>query len=194
MQKLGRRLLLTDGLRQVCPYVGDELRAEAHAGVVILDSFLQAADVDVRQLAGVAVAPGAEEVGVDVAVTVLGVREDHAALGAAEVLATPAEQRALEVVVVHPTPFVGHAARLKDVLYPLEQLVVDEVLVPSLVLLAFEPYEPDVVPVPQHVGELADRDLRLRVPAVGPHSEAPVVQLVGEIGQGVVASGVQLEG
>ncbi|MDH2389071.1 hypothetical protein QCN29_09760 [Streptomyces sp. HNM0663] len=194
MQQLGRRFLLTDGLRQVSPYVGDELRAEANAGVVILDGFLQAADVDVRQLAGVAVASSAEEVGVDIAVAVLGVREDHAALGAAEVLATPAEQRTLEVVVVHPAPFVGHAARLKDALHPLEQLVVDEVLVPPLVLLAFEPYEPDVVPIPQQVRELADRDLRLRVPAVGPHPEPAVVQLVGEIGQGVVTGGVQLEG
>ncbi|WP_234531654.1 hypothetical protein [Streptomyces shenzhenensis] len=100
MEELGRALLLVQHGSQVGTHRARELGREPDSRVVGLDSFLDPPERDVGQLAGVAVAAGAEEVPVCVAVPVGGLAQDHAAAFAVTTQAGAAEQRAFQLVVV----------------------------------------------------------------------------------------------
>ncbi|RFS84153.1 hypothetical protein D0T12_18530 [Actinomadura spongiicola] len=194
MQQPCRGFLTVDDLRQVRPHVRDERLVEPHRPVVLLDRPLHPAHVQIRQLTDMVIPPRTEEVAVDVAVAILRVLEDQAPSGAAVVLAGPTEQRPLEVVVVHPASFVGHAARVDGLLHPLEQLLLDERLMPPPVLLTLVGNPPQVVLIPQQVGQFAQRDLPFRVLGAARHAQAPLVEFVTQVCQRPFARGVQLEG
>ncbi|WP_262064047.1 hypothetical protein [Streptomyces sp. STR69] len=112
LEELGRGLLLVDHGRQFGAHGRDELWREAHRGVMILDGFLGLLYRDVRQLTDVIEAAIAEEVPVDVAVPVGGVLDDHAAAVTTPATAGAAEQRTLQLVVVHASSLASAVPRV----------------------------------------------------------------------------------
>ncbi|HUY44600.1 MAG TPA: hypothetical protein VMV92_02575 [Streptosporangiaceae bacterium] len=135
--------------------VGNEARAEPDQRVVVLDRHLDPDDVDVWCRAAAVLLVAAEEVGVLGAARVDGVLDDQP-LGDAGLLAPAAKERALEVVVVDPAALPGSRAGLDDVLDALEEVLVDERLVPSVDLLAFVGDDAEVVPVAEHERQFVD--------------------------------------
>nr|WP_246143183.1 hypothetical protein [Actinacidiphila oryziradicis] len=195
MQESGGGFFGAYGLFEVCTHVGDEAGAEADAGVVLLDGLLDVGDADVRSIAGALLAVAAEEVEVLGATRIVDrALDDHPLGDVCCSFATSAEQGALEVVVVGAAALACDTTGLDGVLDALEEGVVDECFVASLDLFTLVRDVPDVVPVAEHVRQLADRylfggELRGR-----PGTQATVVELVRQIGQRVVSCYVQLEG
>ncbi len=95
--------------------------------------------------------------------------------------------------MVDAAALTGGRAGLDDVLDPLEQVFVDECLVPPVDLLAFVGDDAEVVPVAEHERQFVDRYLLGGVHRGWSGSQAAVVQLVGQVGEGVVTAGVELE-
>nr|WP_234531655.1 hypothetical protein [Streptomyces shenzhenensis] len=85
-------------------------------------------------------------------------------------------------------------AAVGDVLHPVEDVFRDERLVASPKLLALVGDPPRVVVIPDDYGQAVRRDAALRVLGVAHHPQAPLVELIGQVGEGVLAGGVQLEG
>nr|WP_236572197.1 hypothetical protein [Nocardiopsis sp. FR4] len=131
-------------------YLLDEGGCESHGGVVGFDRFLQTHHVDVWGAAAAGLVGDAEEVHVLGAVPVGGLLDDHAAVHAAGAMAVTAQERTLEVVVMLTSSFVSSRATVRDGLHPVEQLHVDQRLMPSRVLLALVGDIADVVAVTQH--------------------------------------------
>nr|WP_235828377.1 hypothetical protein [Actinomadura rubteroloni] len=192
VQEAGTRLLLRDGLVQVRPHRRHERRSKADRVVVRFDQFLQLHRVDVRCHAEPRLPSPAEEVEVRRPMPVRRLLHDEAAsftLGRTR----PAEQRPLEVVVVDATELVGGGPCFDDFLHAVEEVLVDDGVVPARVDLALVDDVAEVVAVTQHLGQRRDRQRLRRVGGGRPGGEATVVQFVGEVGQRVVAGGVQLE-
>ncbi|AXB45335.1 hypothetical protein A4R43_24925 [Amycolatopsis albispora] len=190
-QSLGR-FLLVDGAGDFGADGGDELGAEADRGVVVFHGVFDKGDVDVRCFTAAVLLVAAEEVGVFAASGVDGVLDDQP-LGDARSFAASAEQRALEVVGVLAAAFSCRGAGFEEILDAIEQVLVDEWLVPALDLLAIDLYVSEVVAVSQHHGELVDRDLLGGMATGGPGAQAAIVELVGQVFQRVVTGDVELE-
>nr|WP_067667127.1 hypothetical protein [Nocardia miyunensis] len=171
----------------------DELRAEANSGVVGFDRVFDERDVDVRCVAGAVLSVAAEEVGVFGAPGLDDVLDDHA-LSDADSFTALAEQRPLQVVVMHPPTLAGCGARVDDVLNPFEQVFVDQGLVAAPDFLVVVVHVTEVVAVPQHLGQLVDRYLFGGMFQGGPGPKATVVEFFGQLVEGVGVGGVQLEG
>nr|WP_238161086.1 hypothetical protein [Kribbella antibiotica] len=109
-------------------------------------------------------------------------------------VARTAVDRALELVMMGAPPLASHRAGVGDDLDLIEQLFFDQGFVSPVDPFVLVGNEPEVVTVAYHLGELVDRDL-LRWGLSGcSGAEATVIKLVGQIGQRVIASRVQLEG
>nr|WP_230421277.1 hypothetical protein [Actinomadura soli] len=146
---------------------------------MLLHRVLQPRHVDVWCVAGAFLLPSlADEVEVGGAVPVGGLLHDHA-LGEAAGVAGPAEQRALEVVVVDAPVLLGGCPHLDDVLHLLEEFLADKGLVASGDLVALESDHANVVAVAQQVGEPRDGDGLGRSPGCGTCAQSAVVQLFG---------------
>jgi hypothetical protein len=78
-------------------------------------------------------------------------------------------------------------------LHAVEEVLVDERLMPPLDLLVVDRDESEVVAVLEHQGELVDRHLLGLASRCRSRPKPAVVQLVRQVGQGVVTSCVQLE-
>ncbi|WP_206304497.1 hypothetical protein [Streptomyces sp. B27] len=150
MEEPSGSLLFTNGLGDVSADVGDEGRTEPHTGIVALDGILDVDDVDVRSPAGAVLPVAAEEVQVFGATSIDCALEDQA-LGDARLPTPLAEERSLEVVVVHPTTLTRNGAGFDDLLYAFEEVFADERLVTPLELIALVGDVADVVAVAQHV-------------------------------------------
>jgi len=98
-QTRGSLLVLESG-GDMSADVCDEAGTESDGRVVPLDRFFDVEDVDMRRVAAAGLFVPAEEVGVRVPARVDGVLDDHARGGAVLPAAT-AEQRPLEVMVMH---------------------------------------------------------------------------------------------
>lgn len=132
MEQLGGVVLVGDVLMQRCSDRFGELGIEADRGVVAQDGGLDLVHVHVGLGAGGFLAAPAEEVPVGAAVA-LRSGHDHSGL-AALVMAAPAPQRALEVVVRLALSLAGGAAAVEDLLDLVEDLRRDKGLVTALVL------------------------------------------------------------
>nr|WP_139327519.1 hypothetical protein [Microbacterium sp. RURRCA19A] len=120
--------------------------------------------------------------------------EDHAAVGVGFESAPPAPDRALEVVIVLASALAGVAARVEQFLHAVEEFHVDECFVATLVVLAPIPHLAQVVAVAEHLVDLGVRD-GAGWPAGGrPGQESPVGELVGDVLEGHLAAGVEVEG
>ena len=193
LEEAGGCFLVGQGGGDVLAEVVDELGAEPDGGVVGLDGVFDADDVDVRRGTGAPLLVAAEEVRVGGAAGVDGVLNDEL-LGDLLVAAASAEQAAFEVVVVADPAFLGLYPRFEEVLDAAEEVLLDQGFMASLELFALVGDDAEVVAVAQHLGQLVDRDLRGRVPLCRAGTEPSVVELVGQVGEGVVAGGIELEG
>lgn len=191
-QSCGFLLFADDGV-DLGSDIADERLAEADRGVVPFDGVLNQFGVDVWGVAGAVLPVAAKEVQVFGPLGVPGALDDHP-LGNPGSSAAPAEQRALEVVVVHPPPLLGRGPGVDPVLNPVEEVFVYQRLVPTSDLFALVGHVADVVAVPQHLRELVDRDLLRRVLGGGTGAQTAVVEFVGQLIERVVAGVVQLEG
>nr|WP_307542401.1 hypothetical protein [Streptomyces sp. V3I8] len=125
VQQASRCFLVADGFGDVSADVRDEARTEADSRVVPFDGVLNVHDVDVGCVAGILLTVAAEEVEVLTATPVDCPLEDHP-LHDALLLATSAEEGALEVVVVDTATLPGDGPSLDDVLDAFEQALFDE--------------------------------------------------------------------
>lgn len=96
--------------------------------------------------------------------------------------------------MVDAAAFLGGGAGLNGVLYTAENVFVDERLVTPVDLFTLVAHVAEVVSVAQHQREFVDRDLLGRVSRGRSAAQAPVVEFIRQVGQGVIAGGVQLEG
>ncbi|WP_342029825.1 hypothetical protein [Amycolatopsis rubida] len=118
-----------------------------------LNCVLDERDIDVGCLAQPLLPAAAEEVQVLGALRVDGALDDHPSLDAVA-LAASAEERALEVVVVDATAFLCRHARFEDLLDGVEEVLVDEGLVPPLDFFAVVLDVSEVVAIAQHLRDL----------------------------------------
>jgi hypothetical protein len=93
--------------------------------------------------------------------------DDHPPLDAVA-LAASTEERALEVVVVDATAFLCRHARVEDLLDGVEEVLVDEGLVPPLDFFAVVLDVSEVVAITQHLRNLVLGDLLGGVSPGGP--------------------------
>ncbi|WP_232234967.1 MULTISPECIES: hypothetical protein [Frankia] len=108
--------------------------------------------------------------------------------------ATVTPDQTLQVVIMSPVPRAGPPLGVQHPLYPVEELLGDQRLVPPLVLLAVVADVAEVVAVTQHLANLVDRDRATRPLLRGPGPEAGLRQGVPEGMEVELARGVQLEG
>ncbi|MGA8115665.1 MAG: hypothetical protein WCA46_18555 [Actinocatenispora sp.] len=148
-------------------HFSDEGLAEANRRVVPLYGVLDERDVDVRGLARALLPASAEEVRVLGALRVGGLLDDHSPLDALAPTA-PAEERSFEVVVVHAAAFFCGRSGVEDLLDGVEEILVDEWLVPSLDFFAVVVDVAEVVAIAQHLRDLVLGDLLGWMPPGGP--------------------------
>nr|WP_046726624.1 hypothetical protein [Streptomyces humi] len=194
LEELGRGLLFVDHGGQMRAHGRDELWCEAHCGVVVFDGFLDLFDRDVRQLTNVIEAAVAEEVPIDVAVPVGGVLDDHAALFASAATTGAAEQRTLQLVVMHAPSLTSVVSGVGDLLYAVEEVLRDKGSMTPLVLLALVGDPAAVVVVAQDdVQSVGGDPPFFGVPGVAGHAQPTVVQFLRHFFHGVLTGGIQLE-
>ncbi|WOQ17605.1 hypothetical protein R0145_02515 [Raineyella sp. W15-4] len=159
-------------------------------GVVTLDGVFDGLHPEEGQVADVLVASHAEEVGI---LAAFGFHVDEPVLSSG-FMAAVTPQDALEVVVMdlhmHADPRPG----VEDVLDTVEELLVDEGFMAAFVELVVVVDPPGVVGIAQDAldGVAGDRTWG-EVPAGGPCFESLILHGLGELRDGVLPRGVELE-
>ncbi|WP_241883012.1 hypothetical protein [Frankia sp. KB5] len=133
-----------------------------HVAVVPQYCLLDIFDLEVGEVAGAVLPSTADVVEVLHAVTVLRAGDDQAPF------AVTAPDDALEVVVVGPLAGAGAAVGDQDLLYPVEQVLVDDGRVAACDFGSLVVDKAEVVAVAQHVADFVDRHR-----AFGPHWGGP---------------------
>ena len=123
---------------------------------VALDGVFGDRDVHVWGCAVALLSVAAREVGVLVAAAGDGVLDDHPSAGAC-LVAMPAVQGALKVVVMYSSSLSGGCAGVEGGLDAVEQVLVDEWFVAPTKFFVSVGDVAEVVVVAQHPGQLADR-------------------------------------
>lgn len=185
--------MLGEGVVEGLAHGLEEVGAELDGAVVLLDGAFDAVDVGALGVAEPVLGAAAEEVQVLLAAAGDGAAHDHAADGPVASPAGAAPQGALEVVVHHAAAFACPAPRGEEVLHLVEQLPVDERLVPAGVFLAFVRDDADVVRVLEHLVDLGDGDRAGGAALGGAGAQSSVGEFVLDVFEGRLACGVHLE-
>ncbi|HVX20468.1 MAG TPA: hypothetical protein VHB02_03900 [Acidimicrobiales bacterium] len=190
--QFGCRLALRQDVFDLASEPGHEVRGHPETLVLLLDGLLDPVHVPVPGGADVLLPAPAEEVEVLVTAPVGRLLDDDPVVPAG-LLAGPAPQQSLEVVVVDALPDTPTAPGGHHFLHPFEQLGRHQPLVPTRELLTLVGDVAQVIAILKHRIDLGGSHQPGRMLA-RPTAESPVGQGLGQPLDGVVAGGVQLEG
>ncbi|MDQ2838354.1 MAG: hypothetical protein M3Y89_13210 [Actinomycetota bacterium] len=172
VQELHVLFLLHHHLAKLLLHRLDEGFGELQRCVVSFDAPLDLIDRQIRQIAQPVLAATAQEVAVQLAVASARLGIDQPAGSLLPLVASLAEEHALEVMEDHPIALTTGAPGLQHRLHPVKQVAADDRLMTPRQQFAFVRHQSEVIRIAQHGVQLAVTD-RLLAPLGGrPGSQA----------------------
>nr|WP_229730331.1 hypothetical protein [Microbacterium sorbitolivorans] len=187
-------MLVVDTLGEHVPDAVDELFAELDGPVVRFERRFDVRDADIRGIARAVLDSAAEEVPVLFPVAIDGALLDEASVHSTLDTAVAAPERPFEVVRMDTVALARRGARLQNCLDFFEEVFVDDRLVATRQVLALILDLTEVVAVSEHRLEFAVGDGARGAALRGTRCETALSELVGDVLDGHLVLGEQLEG